>query len=98
MIFLTIFLPSDCFIFPQRLFRVYAHIYLAHFSEVICLQEEAHLNTSFKHFVYFTKEFNLIDKKEFSPLSELMEKLVLNDRLKAAAKAELAATIDESVA
>ena len=71
----------------QRLFRVYAHIYLAHFTEVICLQEEAHLNTSFKHFVYFTKEFNLIDKKEFTPLAELIEKLVLNDRLKAAAAA-----------
>jgi len=71
----------------KRLFRVYAHIYLAHFTEVICLQEEAHLNTSFKHFVYFTKEFNLIDKKEFTPLAELIEKLVLNDRLKAAAAA-----------
>jgi len=92
----------------KRLFRVYAHIYLAHFSEVICLQEEAHLNTSFKHFVYFTKEFNLIDKKEFSPLSELIDKLVVNDRLKAAAKAEAAAAaasasnlttpVDESVA
>ena len=46
------------------------------------------MNTSFKHFVYFTKEFNLIDKKEFSPLSELIEKLVMNDRLKAAAAAE----------
>ena len=87
---------------------MYAHIYLAHFSEVICLQEEAHLNTSFKHFVYFTKEFNLIDKKEFSPLSELIDKLVVNDRLKAAAKAEAAAAaasasnlttpVDESVA
>ena len=37
----------------KRLFRVYAHIYYQHFSEVRDLQEEAHLNTSFKHFIYF---------------------------------------------
>ena len=48
------------------------------------------MNTSFKHFVYFTKEFHLIDKKEFSPLAELIEKLVTNDRLKAAAMAAAA--------
>ena len=64
------------------------------------------MNTSFKHFVYFTKEFNLIDKKEFTPLAELIDKLVTNDRMKAAAAAvaestaaaESAATANESVA
>ena len=69
------------------------------------------MNTSFKHFVYFTKEFNLIDKKEFTPLAELIDKLVTNDRMKAAAAvaaaesaaaaaaaAESVATANESVA
>ncbi|KAF3825129.1 hypothetical protein GH733_005763, partial [Mirounga leonina] len=37
----------------KRLFRVYAHIYHQHFDPVIQLQEEAHLNTSFKHFIFF---------------------------------------------
>ena len=37
----------------KRLFRVYAHIYHAHFSDIISLSEEAHLNTSFKHFIFF---------------------------------------------
>ena len=37
----------------KRLFRVYAHIYHAHFRDVVRLTEEAHLNTSFKHFIYF---------------------------------------------
>jgi len=37
----------------KRLFRVYAHIYHQHFSEVVQLGEEAHLNTSFKHFIFF---------------------------------------------
>ena len=39
----------------KRLFRVYAHIYHQHFPEVVQLGEEAHLNTSFKHFIYFVQ-------------------------------------------
>lgn len=41
----------------KRLFRVYAHIYHQHFSEVVQLGEEAHLNTSFKHFIFFVQVF-----------------------------------------
>lgn len=39
----------------KRLFRVYAHIYHTHFRSVCGLGEEAHLNTCFKHFMYFTQ-------------------------------------------
>ena len=58
------------------------------------LGEEAHLNTSFKHFIYFVQvsvsvepfskelprikhfqEFELIEKKELAPLTELIERL-----------------------
>lgn len=63
----------------KRLFRVYAHIYHQHFSEVVQLGEEAHLNTSFKHFIFFVQEFNLIDKRELAPLQELIEKLAAKD-------------------
>uniref|UniRef100_A0A8C2Y5J5 MOB kinase activator 1B n=1 Tax=Coturnix japonica TaxID=93934 RepID=A0A8C2Y5J5_COTJA len=49
----------------KRLFRVY---------------EEAHLNTSFKHFIFFVQEFNLIDRRELAPLQELIEKLTSKDR------------------
>jgi len=59
----------------KRLFRVYAHIYHQHFKEVVHLGEEAHLNTSFKHFIYFVQEFQLIDKKELAPLQELIDRL-----------------------
>lgn len=59
----------------KRLFRVYAHIYHQHFREVVELSEEAHLNTSFKHFIFFVQEFGLIDKRELAPLHELIEKL-----------------------
>ena len=64
----------------KRLFRVYAHIYHQHFREVVSLGEEAHLNTSFKHFIFFVQEFNLIDKRELQPLAELIEKLTSKDR------------------
>ena len=63
----------------KRLFRVYAHIYHQHFQQVISLQEEAHLNTSFKHFIYFVQEFGLVDKRELVPLQELMDKLIAKD-------------------
>lgn len=39
----------------KRLFRVYAHIYHQHFTQVVQLGEEAHLNTSFKHFIFFVQ-------------------------------------------
>jgi MOB kinase activator 1 len=39
----------------KRLFRVYAHIYHTHFVEVCNLKVEAHLNTCFKHFIFFAK-------------------------------------------
>ena len=55
------------------LLRVYAHMYHMHFQRFIELQAEAHLNTSFKHFIFFVQEFNLIDKKELAPLEELIE-------------------------
>jgi len=65
----------------KRLFRVYAHIYHQHFEQVIQLQEEAHLNTSFKHFIFFVQEFNLVEKKELMPLQELIDRLTSKDRL-----------------
>ncbi|XP_051546037.1 MOB kinase activator 1A isoform X1 [Myxocyprinus asiaticus] len=64
----------------KRLFRVYAHIYHQHFDSVMQLQEEAHLNTSFKHFIFFVQEFNLIDRRELAPLQDLIEKLGSKDR------------------
>eukprot|EP00123_Amoebidium_parasiticum_P005900 comp16976_c0_seq1/m.15624 comp16976_c0_seq1/g.15624 ORF comp16976_c0_seq1/g.15624 comp16976_c0_seq1/m.15624 type:complete len:216 (-) comp16976_c0_seq1:714-1361(-) len=59
----------------KRLFRVYAHIYHSHFNKIVSLGEEAHLNTSFKHFIFFIQEFNLIEKKELAPLQELIDSL-----------------------
>ncbi|KAL6054227.1 MOB kinase activator-like 1A [Balamuthia mandrillaris] len=62
----------------KRLFRVYAHIYYSHFHKIVSLGEEAHLNTCFKHFYYFIQEFDLVDRKEMSPLDDLIENLTKN--------------------
>ena len=47
--------PGNAKTILKRLFRVYAHIYHQHFSEIVQLGEEAHLNTSFKHFIFFVQ-------------------------------------------
>lgn len=64
----------------KRLFRVYAHIYHQHFDQVVQLREEAHLNTSFKHFIFFVQEFSLIDRRELAPLQELIDRLTAKEQ------------------
>lgn len=64
----------------RRLFRVYGHIYHSHFESILRLDAEPHLNTCFKHFVYFVHEFNLIpNKQEMAPLQELIDQLMARD-------------------
>lgn len=60
----------------RRLFRVYAHIYYHHFDKVVALGVEPHLNTCFRHFYFFVKEFSLVDLKEMAPLQELIDKMI----------------------
>ncbi|KAJ5078329.1 mob kinase activator-like 1 [Anaeramoeba ignava] len=64
----------------KRLFRVYGHIYHHHFKEISSLGEEAHLNTSFKHFIFFMNEFRILDKKEKAPLRELIQHFIDKDK------------------
>jgi len=63
----------------KRLFRVYAHIYHSHFQKIVGLGAEAHLNTCFKHFIYFVYEFKLIEPKELEPLRDLIDSLMGKD-------------------
>ena len=58
----------------KRLFRVYAHIYFTHFPHIVMLGCQYHLNTCFKHFIFFIDKFNLVDCKELAPLAELIQK------------------------
>jgi len=70
----------------KRLFRVYAHIYHSHFQKIVGLGAEAHLNTCFKHFIYFVHEFKLIDPKELQPLKDLIDSLMGKDNKQPDAK------------
>eukprot|EP00916_Digyalum_oweni_P018962 GHVL01031634.1.p1 GENE.GHVL01031634.1~~GHVL01031634.1.p1 ORF type:complete len:227 (+),score=32.39 GHVL01031634.1:64-744(+) len=56
----------------KRLFRVYAHIYHAHWQQIAEMQMEAHMKHSFKHFILVVKEFNLIEDKELEPLKKVI--------------------------
>ena len=48
----------------RRLFRIYAHVYHAHFNQILIQKEQTHINTSFKHFIFFVQEFKLMNDKE----------------------------------
>jgi len=56
-----------------RLFRVFAHLYNCHWESVRTAKAEAHINTSFKHFYFFVKEFNLVDDKSMEPLKHVID-------------------------
>lgn len=61
----------------RRLFRIYAHVYRHHIETTEEIKITEHLNTSFKHFILFVQEFDLIDKRELSqgPLRDLIQKV-----------------------
>ncbi|KAK5773748.1 Mob2p PWA37_005036 [Arxiozyma heterogenica] len=56
-----------------QMFRIFAHIYHHHFDKIVHLSLEAHWNSFFAHFISFSKEFNIIDRKEMIPLLPLIE-------------------------
>lgn len=60
----------------KRLLRVYAHIYCHHFHEITELGLQSHLNTSLKHYVLFTREFDLISRKDYGPLEDLVQTML----------------------
>jgi len=60
----------------RRLFRVYAHIYYSHFEYIIQQSAQAHVNSCFKHFVLFVKEFGLVDSSEMEPLRDVINELL----------------------
>eukprot|EP01113_Clastostelium_recurvatum_P032890 TRINITY_DN4287_c0_g1_i2.p1 TRINITY_DN4287_c0_g1~~TRINITY_DN4287_c0_g1_i2.p1 ORF type:complete len:213 (-),score=41.84 TRINITY_DN4287_c0_g1_i2:26-664(-) len=60
----------------NRMIRVYAHLYHAHYEKIQSLGAEAHLNTCFKHIYYFMKEFNMIDEKNMEPLEDQIKQLI----------------------
>ncbi|KAI8988884.1 Mob1/phocein [Pilobolus umbonatus] len=72
--------PVDCPLLIKRifaqLFRLFAHLYHHHYDKILALHEEPHLNSLFAHFISFSKEFDLLDKKEMQPLQELIDIMI----------------------
>ena len=60
----------------QGLFRVFAIIYHRHFGLVEKLEAAAHLNTCFKHFMFFVFQFQLIDEKETKALKGPVDRMM----------------------
>ncbi len=56
----------------KQLFRVLAHLYHIHYTTILHLSIEGHLNTLSAHFICFAREFDLLDKKEAAVLSDVM--------------------------
>lgn len=54
------------------MFRIFAHMYYAHYAEILHLSLEAHWNSFFAHFIAFGKEFQLLDKRDTAPLKDLI--------------------------
>ena len=46
-----------------RLYRVFVHVYVHHFDRLMQIGAEPHVNTCYKHFYYFVKEFGLMHDK-----------------------------------
>jgi len=59
----------------RRLFRIYAHIYCRHLQDVRSMDMEPHLNTSFKHFIFFAQEFQILPQSEMEPLQPCIDVL-----------------------
>jgi len=65
--------PSDFKVYVRdifkRLFRIFAIIYHKHFQTIEKLEAAPHLNTCFKHFMFFCLNFGLLDEKEMKALA-----------------------------
>ncbi|KAK2465377.1 hypothetical protein APHAL10511_002731 [Amanita phalloides] len=48
----------------RQLLRVFAHIYYAHFPQVLHLRAEPHFNSLFAHFLAFGREYELLDVRD----------------------------------
>ncbi|KAI8084452.1 Mob1/phocein [Halteromyces radiatus] len=65
----------------SQLFRLFAHIYYHHYDKVLSLHEEPHFNSLFAHFISFSREFDLLDKKELQPLQPLIDIYIKNEMI-----------------
>ncbi|KPP59938.1 MOB kinase activator 2-like [Scleropages formosus] len=68
-----IFLVQKVF---SYLFHMLAHLYQAHFDNIVVAEMHPHLNTLLAHLVTFTQEFELLEPSETAPLEDLITALL----------------------
>ena len=61
----------------KLLFHVLAHMYYAHFNDLLNHGLHSHLNTVFMNFILLDQEHNLLDQKETVPLEDLIQAMGL---------------------
>lgn len=58
-----------------RIFRVFAIVYSYHFQKLEKIGAVSHLNTSFKHFLFFIWEYDLVQSNELEALQEIVQEI-----------------------
>lgn len=48
----------------RQLLRVFAHIYYAHYNQILHLRSEPHFNSLFAHFLAFGREYELLEVRD----------------------------------
>ncbi|KAJ6237058.1 mob kinase activator-like 1 [Anaeramoeba flamelloides] len=88
-----VFPPDESVKFPKnfkrvtkeiftKLYRIFAHIYVCHFQDIENIGAVSHLNTTYKHFYFFSRKFKLIKKREYEPLKFLNIKFEIQEEKK----------------
>ena len=61
--FLPSFPATTKYIYRQLL-RIFAHLYHAHYQQILHLRSEPHFNSLFAHFLAFGREYELLDPRD----------------------------------
>jgi MOB kinase activator 1 len=60
----------------KRMFRILAIVYSSHIDKIKSLDASAHLNTVFKHFLFFCLCFDLLEEQEMKALKPQCDRLI----------------------
>jgi hypothetical protein len=58
----------------KRMFRVYAHIYNHHWEVIQRADASNHFCVCFKHFYFFIKEFDLVERADLVPMKDMTDR------------------------
>jgi MOB kinase activator 1 len=63
----------------KRLFRLFAHLYYVHYEQIKQMGSNRHLNSSFKHFILFALEFDLLSSATIAPLQQFIDHIMASN-------------------